>query len=194
MSKTMTVKTEQRIARPLGVLIPLIRSDIKEMETAGRKAAEAAIVPFKRAIGEKLIEAKSQLTHSEWKPWLEHNFTLSYASAKLCMSMARVDEAKGYRDSHLSQSEFIRRHITPSHGRSAKPKWQEPVKDIAGIARKQLDGQDETKAEKKLATRLIDIGYKVLSVELHPDKGGSREAMTRLNIVRDNLKVCVNEW
>jgi hypothetical protein len=31
-----------------------------------------------------------------------------------------------------------------------------------------------------LGLRLIDIGWKVLARELHPDKGGSREAMTRL--------------
>jgi hypothetical protein len=26
---------------------------------------------------------------------------------------------------------------------------------------------------------MIDIGYKILSKELHPDKGGSRDAMMR---------------
>jgi hypothetical protein len=35
-----------------------------------------------------------------------------------------------------------------------------------------------------LALQLIDIGYKVLSVKLHPDKGGSHDAMRRLNKVR----------
>ena len=37
--------------------------------------------------------------------------------------------------------------------------------------------------------RLIDIGYRVLAKELHPDKiGGSREAMTRLNRVKERFK------
>jgi hypothetical protein len=36
---------------------------------------------------------------------------------------------------------------------------------------------------------MIDIGYKILSAKLHPDKaGGSHEAMTRLNAVRMRLK------
>jgi hypothetical protein len=40
----------------------------------------------------------------------------------------------------------------------------------------------------KLAMQLIDIGYKALATKLHPDKGGSGDAMSRLNEVRDRLK------
>jgi hypothetical protein len=37
-------------------------------------------------------------------------------------------------------------------------------------------------------------GYKALAAKLHPDKGGSHEAMARLNRVRDNLKRnCVSD-
>jgi curved DNA-binding protein CbpA len=42
--------------------------------------------------------------------------------------------------------------------------------------------------EKNLALKLIGIGYKVLSIKLHPDKGGSHDAMRRLNRVRAKLK------
>jgi len=31
---------------------------------------------------------------------------------------------------------------------------------------------------------MIDLGYKALAKELHPDKGGSSEVMARLNRVR----------
>ena len=53
-----------------------------------------------------------------------------------------------------------------------------------------LTRKQERDAEQKLALRLIDIGYKVLAQTLHPDKGGSRDAMARLNRVRDRLKEC----
>jgi len=43
-------------------------------------------------------------------------------------------------------------------------------------------------AEQELMQRLIALGYKQLARELHPDVGGSRDAMTRLNAVRDRLK------
>ena len=41
---------------------------------------------------------------------------------------------------------------------------------------------------KAYAANLIDLGYRALATRLHPDRGGSREAMTRLNLVRDELK------
>jgi hypothetical protein len=48
---------------------------------------------------------------------------------------------------------------------------------------------DESKLMHELAMKLIDIGYKVLAMKLHPDRrGGSREAMERLNKVRKILK------
>jgi hypothetical protein len=43
-------------------------------------------------------------------------------------------------------------------------------------------------AEMRLGLQLIDIGYKILAREMHPDRGGSREEMVRLNLVRERLK------
>ena len=39
-----------------------------------------------------------------------------------------------------------------------------------------------------LARELIDIGYKALAKELHPDRGGSVESMAMLNRVRDRMR------
>ena len=54
------------------------------------------------------------------------------------------------------------------------------------------DGWDarlqEDRERHKLGLRLIDIGWKRLAAELHPDKGGSHADMARLNRVRDRLK------
>ena len=43
-------------------------------------------------------------------------------------------------------------------------------------------------AETTLALELIDIGYKALARELHPDLGGSTNEMVRLNQARERLK------
>jgi hypothetical protein len=52
-----------------------------------------------------------------------------------------------------------------------------------------LNRVEEREAQRKLGLQLIEIGYKALASKLHPDKvGGSRDAMTRLNTVRDRLK------
>jgi hypothetical protein len=47
---------------------------------------------------------------------------------------------------------------------------------------------DEVKLHRDLAEELIDIGYRALATRLHPDRGGSKDAMARLNRVRDELK------
>ena len=51
-----------------------------------------------------------------------------------------------------------------------------------------LDKERERALQRELGLKLIDIGYKVLATKLHPDHGGSREAMARLNKVRDALR------
>jgi hypothetical protein len=43
-------------------------------------------------------------------------------------------------------------------------------------------------AQRELSRRIVDAGYRALAKELHPDKGGSQEAMARLNRARDHLK------
>jgi hypothetical protein len=88
--------------------------------------------------------------------------------------------------------------ITDS-GRDAghKPTWQPAVQRVVqrvNVAALIADEQSHTKERKlihDLAEQLIDIGYKVLASQLHPDKGGSPEAMARLNKVRQLLKEAI---
>ncbi len=47
---------------------------------------------------------------------------------------------------------------------------------------------DEVKLHRDMALELVDVGFKALATRLHPDRGGSKEAMSRLNRVRDELK------
>lgn len=193
MKQTLTTN-EKRLARPLKTLVPLIKKDLKEMDVAAKQATEDATLPFKRSIGEKLIEAKEQVAHGNWRPWLRQNFHLGLRSATLWMRIAGLSVAEVNRDSHLSQSDFIRKHFTPSHGRSAA--WLPEVKqrleklDVErfNVAQHEQSAIKEATAQRLLALNLIDIGYKVLSAKLHPDKGGSPDAMRRLNAVRSWLK------
>jgi hypothetical protein len=45
-----------------------------------------------------------------------------------------------------------------------------------------------SKEQREQAQQVINVGYRALAAKLHPDAGGSPEAMTRLNQVRDRLK------
>jgi hypothetical protein len=48
---------------------------------------------------------------------------------------------------------------------------------------------EEREAQRKVAHRLIDIGYKALAREFHPDRPhGDADTMARLNRLRDKLK------
>lgn len=192
---TAVAKSETgQIARPLRVLVPLIQEDLKN----GREAAERAGMPYYRAAGEKLIEAKSQQKHGEFMPWVLRNFTIKKDQAALYMAYAEHQKSSALDFSSLSafERETGRKPSDYNTFASKQPSWQGPVRSIVdrvdtetlNLKREELKRADERDAQRKLALQLIDIGYKVLARELHPDKGGSREAMSRLNAVRDRLK------
>jgi hypothetical protein len=59
---------------------------------------------------------------------------------------------------------------------------------LARLTEEELRRQQERDAQRELSLRMIDLGYKALAKELHPDKGGSSEAMARLNRARAHTK------
>ena len=196
MSSAVTVQTDKPVARPLHILVPLIKKDLEQ----ANEAAQRAGLPYYRAAGEKMLEAKVQLKHGEFMPWLKRNFSISHDQAKRYMEFAEVTAGQNPLASGFSSlSDFVRRTSNPNYNKphTVRPQaWHEPVKETIERARRdaerireeQLNRAQERDEERKLALRLIDIGFKILSKELHPDKGGSRDAMARLNRVRDRLK------
>jgi hypothetical protein len=194
MSKTETlVKTEnngeKQLARPLNVLIPLIKGDLQE-------GMEAGIIYFKAA-GEKLIEAKlgGEVSVGQWSSWLKSNFRISVRTAKRYMQLAGLERLpSGAETGETTMSELLgdSRH---GHGKGG---WGADVRERVKQARKKARAYalekhtraQERAAERDLGLRLIDIGFKILSFELHPDKGGTHDAMRRLNAVRARLKEC----
>ena len=188
---TVTTQAERRVARPLRELVALIREDMKHIEAAG--------LPYKIAAGGKLLEAKSQQKHGEWGPWLKRHFSLSQETARQWMHLA--EKTAGQNPSTLgfsSLNDFHRQTGSPAYRDViTKRDWHGPVNEAIAQAQAQairirnenLSRAEERKAEHKLALQLIDIGFKALASKLHPDKGGSRDAMSRLNRVRARLKV-----
>jgi hypothetical protein len=184
-------KTKRQVARPLKVLVPLIKKDLHD----GDEAAERAGMPFYIAAGRKLLEAKAtkerEVNAISWGAWLKRNFQLSREQARAYMRAAE-DANGGIEWETLSHA---RGDFRPDH----QPAFTEPVKDVLKNLRRDnfnlrqhdLSVVKEERLEHQLAIKLIDIGYKVLAVELHPDKGGSAEAMQRLNRVRARLKEAI---
>jgi len=198
MGKEVTAGVDREIVRPLRVLVSLIKEDLKQ----GREAADRAAMPYYKAAGEKIIEAKDQMAHGEFVPWIKRHFNISRFQATVYMNYAK--QAKSNPGITFdSLKDFRRRglgHDVPTTGGSIKqPEWRESVNEnvsrakvaVERLKEESLSREQERKAERQLALRLIDIGYKILVKELHPDKGGSREIMARLNRVRERLKQCI---
>lgn len=190
----LAMHEEKQVARPLRVLVPLIKENLRLGELAG--------MPYYREAGRLLLEAKGQLAYGAFAPWVLRNFNVKSTQARTYMSLAVAtqDTQNSAATEFDSLKDFRRRHlghdVPTSGGGLRQPSWRESVNENIERARREaerlrqedLTRRQERAAENALALRLIDIGFKILSKELHPDKGGSRDAMARLNRVRDRLK------
>ena len=124
------------IARPLRILMPLIRKELSGGDAAG--------LEHYRQAGKMLLEAREQVAAYKWGAWLSQNFELSSKTAWRYMTLA-----EGGHPIELKQ--VVRLH-------------------------------------RELAADLLNFGYRALATRLHPDHAGSKDAMSRLNRVRTELK------
>ena len=149
------------------MLVPLIKSELD----AG---AEAGLHHYRRA-GEMLLEAKEQVAHGEWTAWVERNFHLSQTTARRYMQFVEESKTSAPR-SFSTLSQFTDPNRSNHHA-----SWQEPVRQIASrvnvaaLTAERQNKEKEQRLMRQLSHQLIDIGYRVLSAKLHPDKGGSTE-------------------
>jgi hypothetical protein len=185
----VAVSEARNVARPLSVLVPLIKDDLEKAKEAG--------LPHYCDVGEKLIEAKFQLRHGAFLPWVVRNFGMGRRQASEYMHLARK-----HRGTEMGEVIPISVRAAIGDARPDNPNYGKPAPWRADIDEKvkraleqskrlqdeALSRKQERDAESKLALQLIDIGYKALASKLHPDKGGSRDAMSRLNRVRARLK------
>jgi hypothetical protein len=178
---SLAQRDAQEIARPLKVLVPLIIGELEQGDTAG-------LEHYRRA-GEMLLEAREQVEDGTWRGWVARNFHLSRRSAQRYMQLAaksRDGRQRPFRTlSEVSEPKRVHH----------QPEWYAPVQhivahrvDVDALLLERQNKAKEAQIARALGLQLIDIGYKVLATKLHPDKGGSTEAMARLNHVRDLLK------
>jgi len=176
------------VARPLKVLIPLIQSEIERGDAAGHDNYVHA--------GAMLIEAKEQVAHGGWGRWLSSNFDLSIRTAQTYMAWARArsDEMRtgGSQTSYSSMRDMRGATERERNERNSKQQQQfrRTMREIArdDFAQERQRVEDEVALHRKLAEELVDLGYRALATRLHPDRGGSKDAMARLNRIRDELR------
>jgi hypothetical protein len=170
-------ETEKQVARPLKVLAGLIKQDLKDAEKAGEQ--------YYCAAGEKLIEAKSRCDHGEFMTWVRRNFKISHRQATNYMALAEANQ----NGIILPFSKITNPTYVPYESRKKRPKIERPKINWEVLRQAEMERSQERDLQRKMALQIIDIGYKFLANKLHPDKGGSKEAMVRLNEVRTRLKL-----
>lgn len=174
--------SRQQVARPLKVLVPLIQSELQQGNSAGQEH-------YRRA-GEMLEEAKVQVGYGGWGRWLAKNFDLSKTTANVYMRWARehLDGRPVQASMHQMTGGTERRR----EDRQSKQQqdFRRVLRDVAAdtFVQERQARDAEIDLHRELAEELIDIGYRALATKLHPDRGGSKDAMARLNRVRDDLK------
>jgi hypothetical protein len=190
MAATAITKRERvTIARPLKVLIPLIRADLERGDRAGMEYYADA--------GDKLVEAKEsgQVAHGQWGAWVRRHFALSDSTARLYMRYARLRAEKQNGNavpvlpSSLREMQGATKRDQTQ--RKAESAYKAVLRDLEPdlYAQEQQTRADEVRLHREIALELIDVGFKALATRLHPDRpGGSKEAMARLNRVRNELK------
>jgi hypothetical protein len=181
MTKGLAVAPRKTtIARPLKTLVPLIQHELQAGMTAG-------LEHYRRA-GEMLLEAKEQMPYGSWQRWLKQHFALSQYTAQNYMRLARLEVPE-----HLSgslRSALGQKADRQTHAHSS---WRPVLKaarelDADLFAQERQTEANEVQVHRDLAVQLIDLGYRALATRLHPDQGGSHDAMARLHRVRDQLK------
>ena len=182
----ITVRAKTPIARPLKVLVPLIKQELDAGNEVG--------LPHYRRAGEMLLEAKEQMPYGHWGRWLSKNFTLSQQTARHYMRVAQHLEEDDQAPNATSIPRFRSvRGLLGRHEASAHISWRPVLKaardlDAELFAQERQTREDEVRLHRELAIELIDLGYRALATRLHPDRGGSKDAMVRLNRIRDELK------
>jgi hypothetical protein len=199
---TMSEHTETNVIRPLRV----IEREIKELFDRADQAADDAAQPFYRKIAPLLIEAKEGYFAGEtakFFDWAQRKFGKSHDSIRTYIALGTSKRSSSFKN--LEEFTYTPKKQgglgkTPYDSRIRRD-WTVPVDEVAERARREafrlaqeesLTRAQEREAERRLAHRLIDIGYKVLAKELHPDKmRGDKDAFQRLARVRDKLKHCI---
>jgi hypothetical protein len=182
----VAVIRKTQVSRPLKVLVPLIKDQLSAADQAG-------LEHYQRA-GEMLVEAKGQVPHGSWSRWLTKNFELSQTQARRYIRLARVAEADdaAFKTTPEGRSRTLKDAIGEKNWKP-HAEWASTFKaadkvNVTRLADERQARDDEIKLHRELALKLIDLGYRALATKLHPDQGGSRDAMARLNAVRDQLK------
>jgi|SRR5262245_19715083 len=189
MTAVAKLVSDKKVARPLKMLIPMIQGELQMGNEAGHEH-------YRRA-GEMLIEAKDQVGYGGWGRWLSKNFELNPKTASVYMRWAKHHAEYTGRGAPEEAKFRSLREMRGDAERSREKYQSKQAQDFRRVLRdvardtfvqERQTRDDEVRLHRELAEELVDLGYRALATRLHPDRGGSKDAMSRLNRVRDELR------
>jgi hypothetical protein len=184
----IAVRNAQQVARPLKVLVPLIQEELIE----GAQAGMEHYIKAGRMLNE--IQDSEQVPYGSWGRWVKDNFHISRITANDYMRIARkVDADPTCKASLTSIDAAVGREPRTIKSVTKKNKLKSLFDgvdnvNVTRLADERQSRDNEIKLHREMALQLIDLGYRAMATRLHPDRGGSKDAMTRLSHVRDELK------
>jgi Protein of unknown function (DUF3102) len=182
---TLATKAPRHLTRPLKTLVPLIQRELEAGETAGFEHYCKA--------GEMLTEAKAQMPWGNWTQWLKQNFALSERTASRYMRLARrvrENPEIGRSATDLDYTAIVgerRPSRTEVDGAWRKIAKEARALDAELFAQERQTEAEEVRVHREMAVELIKLGYRAMATRLHPDHGGSKDAMLRLQRIREHL-------
>jgi hypothetical protein len=165
----------------------MIQSELQQGNAAGQEH-------YRRA-GEMLNEAKDQVPYGGWNKWLSKNFDLSRQTAGVYMRWAREDltsDASQPRYTSLRDMTGNRERDREQRQSPQNKRFKDVLRDVmqdrnAFVQERQRQA-DEIAAHREMAEKYCNAGYHALAAKLHPDRGGSKNAMVMLNRIHNDLK------
>lgn len=189
MKHVAVARSNTQVARPLKVLVPLIKDELE----AGNEAGMEHYIKAGRMLNE--VKDSQQVPYGSWGRWLKDNFSLGKTTAYDYMKVASKadEEGSSFPDDRKTIYETIGREPRTSKSVTKKNKLKSLFDgvdkvNVTRLADERQSRDDEIKLHRELALQVIDLGYRAMATRLHPDAGGSRDAMSRLNTVRHELR------
>ncbi len=188
---TATVEQQQTetqtVARPLKVLLPLIKENLRK----AKEVADSAASPYYLSVGEALLEVrKDPKNKGQWERLVKGYLGINPATAWRYMDYAeQINNLAIGQDSTFYQYRKLKRnppqnktHFAYSQSENGATNAQSENGATTAHSEQLEVKEQETKDLHALVKKAFDIGYKQMARSIHPDKkGGSNEAMRKLN-------------
>jgi hypothetical protein len=189
MTAIAIAERKRQISRPLKTLIPLIQSELQQGNSAG-------LEHYRRA-GEMLIEAKDQIGHGGWGRWLTKNFDMSSRTAQDYMRWAREHNQTRSGAAQVpyasiremtGNTERLREQRQSPQNKRLKDVLRDVMQDRDAFVQERQRQTEQIEAYREMAEKYANAGYHTMAKLLHPDRGGSKNAMAMLNRIHDDVK------